>query len=78
MEARDKLKNVSVHLGRENALAAELGPRTVLGSKNALIRQTLQEHLVGTVNKYLRPDESKISSKTIENIIQEKDDEYGN
>ena len=72
-EPKNKLKNVSVHLGRENALAAELRPRTVLASKNALIRQTLQEHLIGTANKYLRPDESRISSKAIENIKKENE-----
>ena len=72
-EAKNKLKNVSVHLGSENALAAELGPRTVLASKNALIRQTLQEHLIGVANKYLRPDESRISSKAIENIKKENE-----
>ena len=74
-EPRNKLKNVSVHLGNEDALAAELGPKTVLASKNALIRQTLQEHLIGTANKYLRPDESRISKKAIENIKEKFNDD---
>ena len=75
MNEPNKLKNVSVHLGSENTLAAELGPKTVLASKNALIRQTLQEHLIGTANKYLRPDEQRISKKAIGKIIRERDDE---
>ena len=61
MKTRNKLTPRTIRFSGEYELARILGPKTVLKTKDALIRQCLQDHLVDTAKCYLRPKQQIVT-----------------